>query len=337
MASPGSSTGAAWLRVRKTNRGAPMPTSGKFLAKSMLAVLALATTPARAVTVVLNLEIQVIEHLVGDGLGFAAGEPEPGFVPFTVNGSVQFDADVRETLGDDREMALGFVGNNVFTSPLTAMLPWSPPFATPAFLDRDLAIFESGEAMGRSGAAWQRFYNYFPEPAGDYRYFAALYSNPDGSEPFVDADLSWGTDEFLAYLEMLRTEQRVLIYEEDAWIYDGVGGVTVDRDKYTGHARITSIQVVPVPPAALMLGSALAALAGLRRRPADNHWRQSTRPGAQVFIPDRVARLGRLDGITADNTQGLHGRDLDDAEVPPRQFLLDQLVARIRVLRHVAG
>lgn len=243
-----------------------MPTAGKLLAISILAVLALTTTPARAVTVILNLEIRVVEHLVGDGLGFAAGVSEPGFVPFTVHGSVQFDADVREIVGDDGDLTLGFVGNNVFTSPLTGLLPWSPPFATPALLARDLAIFESGESIGRSAAGWQRFYEYFPAPAGDYRYFAALYSNPDGSEPFVDADLSWGTEEFLSYLEMLRTEQRILLYEEDAWIYDGVAGVTVDRDKYTGEARITSIQVVPVPPAVLMLGSALTVLAGLQRR-----------------------------------------------------------------------
>jgi hypothetical protein len=243
-----------------------MLNTGKLFAVSILATLPLATTPAHAVTVILNLEIQVVEHLIGDGLGFAAGVSEPGFVPFTVHGSVRFDAGLREVVGDDGDLTLGFFGNNVFTSPLTALLPWSPQFSTPATLARDLAIFESQESVGRSAAGWQRFYDYFPAPAGDYRYFAALYSNPDGSEPFVDADLSWGTEEFLSYLAMLHTEQRTLLYEEDAWIYNGISGVTVDRDKFTGNARITSIQVVPLLPALLMLSSALALLAGLARR-----------------------------------------------------------------------
>jgi hypothetical protein len=205
------------------------------------------------------MDLNVYRHEVGTGLGFGYLNDEPGFVPFSSQVTMYFDADVRERYPDYDNPEVHFDGNIQFVSPISLLLPWAPPFSTPATLARDLAMFSSSTETGSSGAAWQRFYEYFPD-GDDYRYFSALYSNFNQTDPFVEMGPDFGPTDMLAYLNGLWTAGLPLEYQEDGWIYDGGLRQYVARDKYHAVATITSVAVVPVPAGMWLFASAIGTL-----------------------------------------------------------------------------
>ncbi len=231
-----------------------------------LVLLLAASASSVATPVRVEMSLNVYRHEIGTGLGFAAAVNDPAFVPFATSLVLTFDADVREALEFDNGSVNIFYESGIrFETPLSALVPWTTASIPAARLDRDQSVYVSAPNDNVSLMAWQLFHDYFPGGLADYRHYSALYSNTTGTDPFLPATTAFGTMDLLAYLELLRTEQRALEYQEDAWIYDGAIGQNIARDKYYALATIDSITVVPVPAAAWLLASALGGLALLKK------------------------------------------------------------------------
>ena len=217
---------------------------------------------ASAGTVTISFALQVERKLVG---GFP-GTDDQAFVPFTSTATMTFDPTYVETnVGGGSgwtNFTSTFAGQNQFTSGLTALLPWGPPFPPGTSTEYDRALFsynlfDDGSAQNGPFFDKRRYYN-DSVAMREYRHAFAVEGYRDTVYPLAASPQDFRTDDLMAYLAMLQAGQLPVRFAEYGLIYDYQAHQYVAGIEYQARAVITSI--VPVPAAVWLFASALAAL-----------------------------------------------------------------------------
>ncbi len=249
--------------------------------KTLLAVAAticVASASARAEIVTVTFALNVEKREINS---FPVGTPDPTFVPFNSTMTLSFDSTWVDGQTDSSTPGITtrvatFAGPNQFTSGLTALLPWGPPFPPSADVeyDRSLFIHDTFEEPGdgpsaRNGLFFDKRHHYDDLGASlEYRHAFALQDYEGTVYPIAAGFEDFRTDDLMAYLFLLKAGQIPFGFHEYSLIYDFAAHQYTEVEIYRSHATITSISassIVPVPGAAWMLGGALGALGGLRR------------------------------------------------------------------------
>ena len=240
-------------------------------------VLMTTTGQSSAATVVLNLDLAVEQREIGAIYG---GAIDPAFVPFSSVATLTFDSSWVDgyvndyTQYDYIETVAVFRSGNQFTSGLTALLPWGPPFSLPAHIeyDRSLYIHNTSTNPGANPAEVNGLLFDERHRANDtvamldYGHAFALQSYDGIVYPIAPNWQDFRSDDLLAYLDMMSANQIPFAFIETAWIYDYDRHEVVDSVLYRTRATIADITIVPVPGAAWLFGGALSLLGVLKRR-----------------------------------------------------------------------
>lgn len=252
----------------------PSLTRALFATATLLTLLASSTVLAGTIALTLNLDVQ--QRLVGAIYG---GTSDPGFVPFQSSATLVSNSSLVDSYtipyleyGYIATVA-NFAAGNQFTSGLTALLPWGPPFSVPTTIDYNRALYvhntftdPGADPAENNHLLFDRRERYNDTAAQlEYYHAFALQNDDSTTYPIAPDWAAFGEEDLVAYLTMLRDDGTPLRFVETAFVYDYAAHTLVSSVLFESRATIASVSAVPVPAAAWLLGGALGALACLRR------------------------------------------------------------------------
>jgi hypothetical protein len=252
------------------------PSAWRF-ALALMALSMAGSAAAEIVTVTFALEVE--SRQIGD----FAGAYDPSFVPFSSTATMSFDSTWVEGYAYSpapgiNEIVASFVGQNQFTSGLTALVPWGPPFPadTDVEYDRALYLYAAFDDPGDGPPEWNNLFwdkrHHYDDTDHhlEYRHAFAVEAYRDTVYPIAPGFQDFGTDDLMEYLFMAQAQQIPFRFGEYGWIYDYAAHQSVSYVEYKARATIADISapsLVPAPPAAWLMGTAIAAILGrLKRR-----------------------------------------------------------------------
>jgi hypothetical protein len=232
----------------------------------LIALSIVRTATADIVTVTFALEVN--RRLTGTFPGI----PDSTLVPFNSTATLTFDSTYLGTWASSgtgyTNFTSAFVGVNQFTSGLTALLPWGPPFPAGTTIEYDRALFSYDsfdDGSAQNGLFFDKRHHYQDAAAMlEYRHAFALQGYDGTVYPLAPDFQDFRTDDLMAYLLLLQQQQVPMRFGEYGLIYDYRVHQYVSAVEYQARATITSI--VPVPPAVWLFGSALGVMGVMRSK-----------------------------------------------------------------------